>query len=359
MQSLPSPQKLVPASSRKFPAHSASGNAQLARLLQLIVALQSNRYPNARVLAELCEVSRRTIYRDLETLEDAGFSVRYRADRQGYQLVKSTFLPPPCLGQQEVLALLALSRQWKGGDGLGLLRHARAGAVKLVQALAPDVRSQMEQRAELIPEPMPMAPLPRDRQVVYDTILEALAQRLQLRIWYRERTRPSLETTKLGIYRLLLANNVWALIGRSTLHRQVRVFRIPQIARVVRTDDPYIVPPRFDLERFLAQAWMLERGPDRHEVWLRFSAALAAEIRETAWHRSQRIVCLDDGRVDLHLQIDGLDEIQPWVLGFGDQVEILAPIALRDRVHAQVLGMVWHHGQGDRERGGPELRIGG
>jgi predicted DNA-binding transcriptional regulator YafY len=345
-----------------FPAHSPSGNAQLARLLQLIVALQANRYPNARVLAELCEVSRRTIYRDLETLEHAGFSVRYRADRQGYQLIKSTFLQPPSLEQQEVLALLALSRQWKGGDGLGLLRHARSGVVKLVQTLPPDLRSQVELRAELIPEPMPAAPLPFDRQIVYDTILEALAHRLQLRIWYHERARSSLETTKLGIYRLLLANNVWALIGRSTLHRQVRVFRIPQIIRVVRTDDRYSVPPRFNLERFLAQAWMLERGVDRYEVWLRFSATLAAEIRETVWHQSQRLVSLDDGRVDLHLQIDGLDEIQPWVFGFGDQVEILAPAVLRDRILAQALQVVRHHaerGSGEWRPRAEDRRVGG
>jgi predicted DNA-binding transcriptional regulator YafY len=347
MQSLPSPHGLIAVENPTFSAHAPAGNAQLARLVQLIVALQSNRFPNARMLAELCEVSRRTIYRDLETLEDAGFSVRYRSDRQGYQLVQSAFLQPFGLDPKEALALVILSRQWKGSDGLGLLRHARSGAVKLVQSLAPEVRGEVERRAELIPETLPAYPLPSDRQTVYDTILEALAQRLQLRIWFHEAAGLALETTKLGIYRMILANRVWALIGRSTLHRQVRVFRVPQIARVVRTDDPYCVPPRFDLERFLGQAWMLERGPERHEVWLRFAATLAAEIRESVWHRSQRLVCLDDGRVDLHLLIDGLDEIARWVFGFGDQVEILAPAALRDRIHAQALRMVQHHGRGD------------
>ena len=37
----------------------------LARLLQLLMILQSERFPNARRLSEACEVSRRTIYRDL------------------------------------------------------------------------------------------------------------------------------------------------------------------------------------------------------------------------------------------------------------------------------------------------------
>jgi proteasome accessory factor B len=41
-----------------------------------------------------------------------------------------------------------------------------------------------------------------------------------------------------------------------------------------------------------------------------------------------------DRGADLHLVIDGLDEILGWVLGFGDQVEVLAPAELRQRVEA-------------------------
>src|SRR5690349_14951068 len=114
---------------------SACGRAQLPRLLELIMAIQSDRFPNARELAERCEVSRRTIYRDLDTLAAAGIPVRYRPDRQGYQLARGCSLPLPSLDEKEALALLIMARQWKGGAGLDLLRHARDGAVKLVQAL--------------------------------------------------------------------------------------------------------------------------------------------------------------------------------------------------------------------------------
>jgi biotin operon repressor len=61
--------------------------SQLRRLMQLILALQSSRYPSARQLAEHCEVSQRTIYRDLETLVLLGVPVRYQREKQGYQLV--------------------------------------------------------------------------------------------------------------------------------------------------------------------------------------------------------------------------------------------------------------------------------
>src|SRR6266481_1883992 len=90
----------------------ACGRAQLARLFRLILMLQSERHPNARELAEWCEVSRRTVYRDLEMLAAAGIPIRFRRERQGYQLAKGFFLPPTFVEETEALALLALSRQW-------------------------------------------------------------------------------------------------------------------------------------------------------------------------------------------------------------------------------------------------------
>src|SRR3954452_15793379 len=321
----------------------SSARAQLPRLLELIMAIQSDRFPNARALAERCEVSRRTIYRDLDTLEAAGIPVRYRPDRQGYQLARSCAYQLPSLEENEVLALLLLVRQWKGGAGLDLVRHARDGAVKLVQSLSPDARNRILTRAEPVPDETNSWPLPRERKLVYDAILDALSQRYQIRIWYRDAVEAEPITTKLSLYRLVLARGTWYVVGRSTLHRQVRVFRIPWIERVTPTNDPYDIPPRFNLERFLGLAWTMERGKDRHEVWLRFSARLAPEIREAFWHRSQRLAELPDRRVDLHLVIDGLDEIQGWVLGFGDEVEVLASAELREGIAATAARVAQRH----------------
>jgi predicted DNA-binding transcriptional regulator YafY len=308
--------------------------SQLPRLLELIVAIQSDRFPNARMLAERCEVSRRTIYRDLETLAAAGIPVHYRPDRQGYQLARGYSLPLPSLDEREALALLTMARQWKGGAAFDLLRHARDGAVKLIQALPSDVRSRVMTCAEPIPDDTSRCSLPRERKLVYDAILDALAERLQLRVWYRDDTAAAQQTSKLSLYRLVLARGIWFVVGRSSYHRQVCTFRIPWIDRATPTSDPYTIPPRFNLERFLGMAWDMERGKDRHEVWLRFAPRAAPEIREAVWHRSQRLEERPDRSVDLHLVIDGLDEILGWVLGFGDQVEVLAPPALRQRIEA-------------------------
>jgi predicted DNA-binding transcriptional regulator YafY len=332
-----------PRRSENVGSPSPSGRAQLPRLLELIMAIQSDRFPNAQALADRCEVSRRTIYRDLDTLAAAGIAVRYRPDRQGYQLTRDCALPTPSLEEKEVLALLIMARQWKGAAGFDLLRQARAGTVKLVQALATEIRDRVLTQAELIPDETIAAALPVHRKVVYDTILSGLCLRRQVRIWYRNIAEGSEGTTKLSVYRLVLAQGIWFIVGRSTYHREVCVFRIPWIERATLTNDPHTIPPRFSLERFLGMAWGMERGKERYELWLRFSARVAPQIRDTLCHQSQRLAELPDRRADLHLTVDGLDEIVGWVLGFGDQVEVLAPGELRQRVAEIAARMVGIH----------------
>lgn len=318
---------------RRAEAGSLSGNAQLARLFRLVLMLQSERSPNARDLAERCEVSRRTIYRDLEMLAAAGIPVQYRQERQGYQLAKGFFLQPTSLDESEALALLVLARQWKGGDGLGLVRHAWGGAVKLVEALPVEIRTRVLALAEPFRvETSPPAPS-SERRAVHDAIIASLSQQRQLRVWYREAVTLIDQCTKFSLYRLLLHDRNWFMVGRSTLHRRVEVIGVPWVVHVLLTDDHYTIPPRFNLERYLAQAWGVERNAVRYRVWLRFSRSLAPEVQSIVWHRSQRSVLLSDGRLDLHFVVDGIEEILRWVLGFGAHVEVLAPPELRRRLH--------------------------
>jgi proteasome accessory factor B len=297
-----------------------------------VAILQSDRFPNARALAEACEVSRRTVHRDLQVLADAGIPVRHRPEKQGYQIAKGFFLPPTNLTEPEGLALTVVAHQWKAGDALGLLRHAHDGVVKLLQGLPADLRD----RVLTVGEPFLGGPAPSepkaDRGRIYDAIRVALARQRQLRIWYRVPSTLVDECTKFSVYRVLLHDRHWFLVGRSSLHRRVEVIGLSWVSRAEATDDRASVPPRFRLERFLAHAWGVERGARRYRVWLRFSPRVAPLVRDQVWHPTQREMTLPDGRLDVHFVVDGLDEILRWVLGFGEDVEVLAPEDFRNRL---------------------------
>ena len=67
-------------------------------------------------------------------------------------------------------------------------------------------------------------------------------------------------------------------------------------------------------------------------VRVRFQPFAAQLVRERIWHHSQRIKELRDGGLELQLQLGSLEEIERWILSWGDQAEVLEPARLRQRL---------------------------
>ena len=66
---------------------------------------------------------------------------------------------------------------------------------------------------------------------------------------------------------------------------------------------------------------------------------LADRVKERVWHQSQVEKERSDGSLELTLRVDNLEEVERWVLGWGAQVEVIAPRELIGRVRAAAEGV--------------------
>jgi proteasome accessory factor B len=132
---------------------------------------------------------------------------------------------------------------------------------------------------------------------------------------------------------LLFSRRSWYVVGRSSLHREVRTFNVGRIEKLEPLDERYRLPHGFSLQRYLRNAWHLipEPGPDA-EIVVRFQPLVAGNVAEVVWHPTQRLVWNADGSLDFHATVSGVQEVSWWVLGYGDQAEALAPAALRELI---------------------------
>jgi predicted DNA-binding transcriptional regulator YafY len=315
-------------------ASAATGNYPLARLLQLILLLQAERCPNARQLAEACEVSRRTIYRDFSTLGAAGIVVNYIPDRQGYQLAKNVFLQPTRLLEKEALALLLISRCWDGAAGADLLRHARGAVDKVIQGLPQELRASLANGAELLPDGSEIEELVGKEAVLLDSVLDAMTRRRQIRIWYREggRTDAEVGTTKMSLYRLARLDGRWTLVGRSSVDRGVVTLPLPWVEKIEATTDAYTLPPRFQLRRFLESTHARASRDAHREIVLRLRGGLSGRIDDLPWKGPRRLVSSGAGVAELAVEVETLENLAPVVLSFGDDLEVVGPRELREEV---------------------------
>jgi len=121
------------------------------------------------------------------------------------------------------------------------------------------------------------------------------------------------------------------------LHREVRTFNVGRIAALKPLREKYVIPKTFRLDKYLGNAWNMipAFGPD-HNVVVRFQAQVAQNVAEVVWHKTQQVKCLEDGSLEFTACVSGLSEISWWILGYGDQAEVLKPTKLRKLVAHRV-----------------------
>lgn len=299
----------------------------------MIGLLQAGRGHNAESLALECGVSRRTIFRDLDVLRQSGIPLVFDEQQQQYHIPGACLLPPTNFTSEEALSLVVLCHELGNESSLPFLGPARSAAIKLESSLPTRLREQLRNivTSVCIQTP-PINPL-EGCKPIYEQLLDAIVNRRNVRIRYESLQEEKELVTRLSPYRMFFSRRSWYVVGRSSVHRGKRTFHLGRILSAKTLDDHFQIPRGFSIERYLRNAWHMipEKGPDS-EVVVRFSRLVAKNVTEVNWHKTQRLVWRDDGSVDFCVTVSGLNEISWWILGYGDQAEVLEPPKLRQLV---------------------------
>lgn len=222
---------------------------------------------------------------------------------EGYRLrPEDTFLRDPGLSEDERRAV-AVATSAVRLAGLDPRR-----AVSKVGAEAPEVASGPVETE-----------LPADSRVI--TLFQAVAGRRPTRFRYRDEDR------LVHPLRLRFARGRWYLSAFDTGRDDERLFRLDRIEGEVTTGEPdgFVGRPPRDEGR-LDEPWALGSAP-AEEVWVRIDPARAEAARRSA----PDAVAEDDpdGGVRLRLSVRNRAALRSFVLGFGDEAEVLSPPEVR------------------------------
>jgi predicted DNA-binding transcriptional regulator YafY len=307
--------------------------SRIGRLVQLLGLLQAGKGHNADALAKTCEVSRRTIFRDLEVLRQAGVPLLFDEENGSYGIPATYYLPPTNFTAEEALAVLVLCYELGTPNQLPFYEAAQTAALKLESSLPAGIRDRLRETTTAVHINMQPANRLEGQTPIYQQLLACIAARRAVRIVYDSFSDAAPIRLKLSPYRLLFSRHSWYVIGRSSVHREVRTFNVGRIQGLTLLDEPFHIPRGFSIERHLGNAWHLipEAGADQ-EVVVRFSPMVARNVAEVMWHKTQRLVPREDGSLDFHVRVSGIHEISWWILGYGDQAEVLKPARLRQLI---------------------------
>ncbi len=193
-----------------------------------------------------------------------------------------------------------------------------------------DLASQLDTRFMAVPEP---AKDFRDFSDVLDEAITALVYTNPVVGRYRKpngvEKRYNLHPYTLATYRRGLY-----LFALDESEQRVKTFAIERFTELSRRrGERFAYPHGWSPRAHLAHAFGIISG-DPEEVVLAFAPGTSAHIRERTWHPSQTYRVLPDGRLELRLRVAVTVELVTWILGFGDEVEVLGPSSLIARVGA-------------------------
>jgi len=286
-------------------------------------------------LSKIFGASRRTIFRDLRELRAIGVPYHYDARTGGYAIEPEFFLPPVDLNLHEALSLLLLAHKASNQIQLPFKNSALLATLKIESNLPAKIRQCCDTALRNISTRAgAQAPIrhPRGLDKTFAQLQEAIANKRKVNIRYHSLFEATIIDVELCPYHLLYNNRAWYVLGRSNLQKSVRTFKLNRIKELKTTDKCFLDGEKFDVYDYLGRVWSMIPEGRIYNIKLRFLPRVADNVAEVQWHSTQKVTRNSDGSAIVEFRIDGLGEITWWILGYGDQVQVLAPKVLRKRV---------------------------
>ena len=308
-------------------------SAQLVRQWLVLRTLESCRAGKTAVeLARELGASRRTIYRDLHALGDAGFPI-YQEDQGRWALVEGwrSKLPPP-FSPTELMSLWLYRDLLKGFQGTPFFEPLESLFQKVKATLPPESLAYLEQvQAGFSVGLKPYKDYSR-LSTILEQVHQAVVEGRRLEIAYRPLFRDEETLRKIDPYRVWYFEGSLYLIAYCHLRGEMRMFVLDRMRMVRLSEETFQVPEDFDLEEFLKDSFRVMRGERVHRVRIRISPAWSRLVAEKVWHQSQEIERLAEGGIVISFAVSDLGEVKRWALSLGQEAEVLEPPELREQL---------------------------
>lgn len=314
-------------------------NAEVIRQWRILKTIETGRYTTTQALADEHGVTERTIRRDIEALQEAGFPLydeRVESGRKVWRFIEGYRQKLTQTFSLAELAALFFSKNlmsFLGGSPFAAdLESAFAKIQEALPAKSLPYLGRVQGLFAARPDPWKDYSKKRD---VIEALIDATLHQRRARIAYFSFSSRKTKTYTVDPYRVVYYHGGLYLYARAEEHKEVRTFAVERIEKIEVLDQNFEVPADFDIAEYGRGAFGITGGrPEKVEIAV--DASMASYIRERVWHESQEIAEKPDGSVVLRMNVSPGFELQAWVKSLLPHARVLAPASLRDAVARDV-----------------------
>ncbi|HEY0245544.1 MAG TPA: YafY family protein [Mucilaginibacter sp.] len=300
---------------------------RIDRISAILIQLQSRRIVKAADIAERFNVSLRTVYRDVRTLEEAGVPLIGEAG-VGYSIMDGYRLPPVMFTREEATAFLTAEKFVEKLTDTSTTGHYKSAMYKVRSVLKTaekDLLESIDGNIEVLKGHHLLNMADNDH---IQTILNSIAQKNVLTIGYfayhsQENTRREIEPV--GIFFL---ENYWHLIAYCRLRDDYRDFRIDRIR------DLAVTSQTFTSQHPTLKAYIAQTAKEKHleTVVIKVEKAIYDHLSRQKYYSGFVSEKETGGLIEMTFLTTSLEGFARWYMMFGDNAEIIQPDSLRERV---------------------------
>lgn len=314
---------------------------RIDRISAILIMLQTKRIVKAEEIARRFEISKRTVYRDIRALEEAGIPIGAEAG-VGYFLTEGYHLPPVMFTKSEASSMLTAEKLVEKFTDHSIERNFKSALDKIKSVLPLSEKDFLEL---LTPH---IAILQHYNTSVTDfpnnflsDIQQALATKRILRIDYYALYSDALTEGRLvepiGVCYYGFA---WHLVGYCRLRNDYRDFRIDRIKNLAMTDEKFSSEKRMPLHEVLQG---LYQSNNLEPVVIRFDKSIISFVEKPKYYYGYVDEKDCGNQVEMYFMTDSMEYMARWIIMHGSKADIVSPKKLKDAVRILVEELHTHY----------------
>ncbi|GAA0357168.1 helix-turn-helix transcriptional regulator [Bacillus horti] len=283
---------------------------KLNRMLGITMEILSKRRVTATELATRFEVSNRTIYRDIELINEAGIPiVSYTGADGGFEIMEGFYLTKQHFSLEDLSVIYNLLKGMSGALG---------GTSNSIMSKLSSLQPSLQKHESSNPMIFDMPTSESEKQVIYP-LYKAINDHKVIAFSYMSATGSSSER-KVEPLKLYWERGKWYLEAYCLMRQGLRLFRLSRISELSVTDERYQqrdVIQREDQEEPLGM-----------EVHLRFNHAAKPRVLD----EFGEACTVSEDHIDVHTTFYVKDYAVSVVLSYGSKVMVISPDELKQEV---------------------------
>lgn len=279
------------------------------------------------------EISERTVYRDIQALSEVGVPI-VAMPGEGYRLMEGYYLPPIAFSPAEARALFLAVSMLSGFTADGPTQTAARTALEKVRAVLPAATLRQVEALQAVIRfiAFPNPPLDFD-DVRFVRLQEAIHRRQVVHLHYHAQHNNEVTERDVEPMELAMIDKTWVLMAYCRLRQGRRAFRLDRMDKVMLRPEHFTPHDLGDPSP----------RPGPVQVVVRFEATIARWVRERQHYSLFEERPATPSGVIMVYRPRSPDQLENWLLSWGDKMEVLEPAELRQRMAAVAATMLERH----------------